>query len=101
MDSQERFREQEEAGPRVLPHLIGPASLLGVCLGMLAIGIAWAADGPIRLLFGAPLAGAVLLPIPGHLRQLGTGLIASFGVWFSAAFGLISMFLTLEAAGLN
>lgn len=86
-------------GPRVLPHLVGPASLLGTCLGMLATGTAWVVDGPLQLLFGVPLIGAVLLPIPGALRHLGTGLLASLGVWFSATFGLAAMVLTLEVLG--
>ncbi len=96
----ERFRQQELAGPKVLPQLIGPASLVGVCLGMLAAGVGWQLDGPGNLLLGVPLIGAVLLPLPGHLRQLGTGLLASLAVWFVAPFAFVSMYITLDAAGL-
>lgn len=59
----------------------GPASAAGVFLGLTVTALPWTLglDGAAvwACVGGPPLLGLLLLPVAGHLRRLGVGLVAS------------------------
>lgn len=83
-------REQAPAGDvRVIPRFIGPASLVGVCVGTLFVGLPLWLDARVYWLWTLPLLGIVLVPVPGWIRQFGTGLLLSLATVPSLVIGWV------------
>jgi len=78
----------EEQKP--LPSLLGPLSLLGVCLGMIAWMLPALYGGASGWLLLIPASGLVLSFLPfAWVRHVGTGLVASVLVWPISLLGLL------------
>ncbi|MDN5894272.1 MAG: hypothetical protein L0H93_09620 [Nocardioides sp.] len=80
------------AEQRTMPSSLGPLSVVGVCVGM----IAWVAPafygGMSVWLIALPLSGLLMLVLPvSPLRHLGLGLVASVLVWPFTVIGVLGL----------
>ena len=78
--------------------LHGPLSPVGAALGILLVALPFAVgsiDTPVAWAawVGGPVVGLVLLLVPGRVRQLGIGLVAS-----ALTFPLVLLALSLASA---
>lgn len=80
------------APQRTMPTFLGPLSVLGVCLGMIAWVVPAFYGGATVWLFAVPLSGLLLVLLPvAPLRHLGTGLVASVLVWPFTVLGVLAV----------
>ena len=72
-----------------MPSFIGPLSLLGVGVGMIAWLVPVFYGGASAWLFAIPLSGLLMTFLPiALIRHLGSGLVASVLVWPYTVIGL-------------
>lgn len=77
---------------RALPSFVGPLSLLGVCLGMIAWVTPAFYGGTTAWLIALPLSGILMLALPvAPVRHLGLGLVASVLVWPFTVIGVLAL----------
>lgn len=81
---------------RVVPRFIGPASLVGVCIGTLLIGVSLWLGPRVHWLWLLPLLGSPLLMAPGRLRQFGAGLLLSLATVPSLGFSWLTLFAVIS-----
>ncbi|MDN5856561.1 MAG: hypothetical protein L0K86_27745 [Actinomycetia bacterium] len=75
---------------KTIPSLLGPLSLLGVCLGMVAWMLPALYGGASAWLLLFPASGLLLMFLPvSSVRHFGTGLVASVLVWPFTVFGAV------------
>lgn len=77
---------------RAIPTFVGPLSLLGVCVGMIAWLLPVLYGAELLWLLAVPLSGLLCVALPVRsVRHLGLGLIASFLVWPITVLGFLGI----------
>lgn len=78
--------------PRTLPTFVGPTSVLGVGVGMVAWVLPAFYGGATLWLIALPLSGIAMLVLPvTPVRHLGLGLVASVLVWPFSVLGVLAV----------
>lgn len=77
---------------RVIPTFIGPLSVVGTCLGMIAWVVPAFYGATTGWLIALPISGLVMLVLPvPPLRQLAVGLVASALMWPFTVLGILAI----------